>query len=59
MAHMRPPWLNYALLIGVPALVIVVQLPNEWEADRNRHKARKAVSRLEGTRENLNADESI
>jgi Leucine-rich repeat (LRR) protein len=43
MAHMGllpgPPWLNYALLIGVPALIIAVQLLNEWEADRNRRKA--------------------
>jgi hypothetical protein len=43
MAHMDllpgPTGLNYTLLIGLPALVIVVQLLNEWAADRNRRKA--------------------
>lgn len=32
--------LNYALLIGFPALTIGAQLLNEWAAERNRRKAR-------------------
>jgi hypothetical protein len=43
MAHLglvlSPPWLNQTLLIGVPALVIAVQLLNEWRAERNRRMA--------------------
>jgi hypothetical protein len=36
---LSPVWLNPVLLIGLPILVIAVQLLNEWQARRNRQKA--------------------
>jgi hypothetical protein len=36
---LSPAWLNPALLIGLPILVIAAQLLNEWQARRNRGKA--------------------
>ena len=36
---LSPAWLNPAMLIGLPTLVIGVQLLNEWRARHNRQKA--------------------
>jgi NACHT domain len=36
---LSPEWLNPVLLVGLPILVIAVQLLNEWHARRNRRRA--------------------
>lgn len=36
---LKPPWLKYTVLIGLPVLIVGAQILAEWAADRKRRQA--------------------
>src|SRR5208337_3228233 len=48
---LEPRWLKYALLIGIPVLIVGAQIVAEWQAERKRRQAQALAVKTEAVRE--------
>ena len=48
---LEPRWLKYALLIGIPVLIVGAQIVAEWQAERKRRQAQALAVKTEAGRE--------
>jgi len=48
---LEPRWLKYALLIGIPVLIVGAQIVAEWHAERKRRQAQALAVKTEAVRE--------
>ncbi len=48
---LEPPWLKYAVLIGLPVLIVVAQIAAEWQAERKRRAAASLAVKTEAVQE--------
>ena len=48
---LEPPWLKYALLIGLPVLIVGAQIAVEWQAERKRRKAQALAIKVDAAQE--------
>jgi len=48
---LEPPWHKYALLIGLPVLIVGAQIAVEWQAERRRRKAQALAVKIDTAQE--------
>ena len=48
---LKPPWLKYTVLIGLPVLVVVAQILAEWAAERKRKQAQALAVKVDAVPE--------
>jgi Leucine-rich repeat (LRR) protein len=48
---LEPPWLKYAVLIGLPVLIVGAQIAAEWTAERKRKQAQALAVKIEAVPE--------
>ena len=49
--RLEPRWLKYALLIGIPVLIVGAQIVAEWQAERKRRQAQALAVKTEAVQE--------
>ena len=48
---LEPPWLKYAILIGLPIVIVGAQIAAEWQAERKRRQAQALAVKVEAVPE--------
>src|SRR5271165_258691 len=48
---LKPPWLKYAILIGLPVVIVGAQIAAEWTAERKRRAAAALAVKTEAVQE--------
>jgi hypothetical protein len=48
---LKPPWLKYTVLIGLPILIVGTQILAEWAADRKRKQAQALAVKVDAVPE--------
>jgi chloramphenicol 3-O-phosphotransferase len=48
---LEPPWLKYAVLIGLPVLIVGAQIVAEWQAERQRKQAQALAVKVDAVPE--------